>query len=567
MPYSGPNDASLPSNVKSQPEAKRAEWVAIFNRIYAKYGETAAFRWANGSVKKQVDDSDVLVVPDYVSVVGSAVRNIEGSTSLDIIVRDSDEVPQVYKDELFATVQKAFEGKELRVVYNSDGPADQKFLSVYDLVHRPGANERILVKAAGLRMQLVGSSGVRSEGLVVEYHGARVLIDGGVSAPDGEVDAWLRTEPTETTEELQAVAMSHGVRAYSGDFHRGGPDGGLTVMAHVDGLGYGFEIVAGGKRVAWVPKATTLPVWANGADLVFVARDISKEARAAEVRKIVELGYAIPGTSYVVRRGGMARAFQRMAKSLTDEQRAEVEAETTKIKERRAVYGRKRHAFKAAKWTHPNGHPRCALCMQEQRTGGYCDALAKDALTTGDVPTTIEQPKRTEQIWKQRFDVGYEVIKSAGDKQYTFGVMYKATNDRRNPVEDAHREWATADELQGAQWDYVRSGDRSIQLQHGIMGFMKIGEWVDIVAWPKEETVTLTVPGEAPVETTIPANSVWMGVLWNDDGWKLVQQGKIRGFSMGGMARRRRGNQVVAKLDNMTEKMSRRQLRASGLIR
>jgi hypothetical protein len=299
-------------------------------------------------------------------------------------------------------------------------------------------------------------------------------------------------------------------------------------------------------------------VWANGVDLAFVAKDFSKDARAAEVRKLVELGQAIPGTSYVVRRGGMARAFQRLAKALTSAQRAEVDAETERIAESSKTYGLKVHPFKAATWTHKNGHPRCVHCGQEQRPPeGYdtskepdsskwptadCAPMMKEALVVSDVPTTIAQPKR-----QRRFDLGYEVVKSAPELKYTFGVMYKATNDRDQPIEDAHREWATADELQGSQWEYVKSGDRSIQLQHGIMGFMKIGEWVDIVAWPKEETVTLTVPGQDPVQSVIPANSIYMGVLWNDQGWQLVKQGRIRGLSMGGLARRRRGGPVVAR--------------------
>jgi len=32
-----------------------------------------------------------------------------------------------------------------------------------------------------------------------------------------------------------------------------------------------------------------------------------------------------------------------------------------------------KHKFKPAKWTHPNGHPRCLVCGDEERIGGYCD--------------------------------------------------------------------------------------------------------------------------------------------------------------------------------------------------
>lgn len=68
MPYSGANDVDLPSNVQAMPQAKREQWVAIFNKTYnncrkdsvgggagsAKNCESLAFRIANGSVKKEV---------------------------------------------------------------------------------------------------------------------------------------------------------------------------------------------------------------------------------------------------------------------------------------------------------------------------------------------------------------------------------------------------------------------------------------------------------------------------------------------------------------------------------
>lgn len=50
--------------------------------------------------------------------------------------------------------------------------------------------------------------------------------------------------------------------------------------------------------------------------------------------------------------------------------------ETNQIKERKntpeALHP---HKFSPAKWTHPNGHPRCKICGDEERTGGMCQGL------------------------------------------------------------------------------------------------------------------------------------------------------------------------------------------------
>lgn len=58
--------------------------------------------------------------------------------------------------------------------------------------------------------------------------------------------------------------------------------------------------------------------------------------------------------------------------ALTAKEKLEVEQESERIREasKSATYP---HGFRAAQWTHPNGHPRCKLCGQEQRIGDVCE--------------------------------------------------------------------------------------------------------------------------------------------------------------------------------------------------
>lgn len=46
--------------------------------------------------------------------------------------------------------------------------------------------------------------------------------------------------------------------------------------------------------------------------------------------------------------------------------------ETEKINENKKEWENKPHDFKAAEWTHPNGHPRCVKCGREEYIGGKC---------------------------------------------------------------------------------------------------------------------------------------------------------------------------------------------------
>ena len=124
----------------------------------------------------------------------------------------------------------------------------------------------------------------------------------------------------------------------------------------------------------------------------------------------------------------------------------------------------------------------------------------------------------------------YEISTAEDAKRYTLGAMY--IPDRI----DAHGEWTDAEELQRAVWDYVRSNDRRIRLQHN--RDIVAGEWVEVMAFPYEITVPIETAGNVGVTHTYPANTVFLGVIWEPWAWELVKTGKILGYSIGGRAER-----------------------------
>ena len=64
LPYTGPDDESLPANVKTLDEKQRSQWVHVFNSAFercdgdAQECETAAFRQANGVIKESEPASE-----------------------------------------------------------------------------------------------------------------------------------------------------------------------------------------------------------------------------------------------------------------------------------------------------------------------------------------------------------------------------------------------------------------------------------------------------------------------------------------------------------------------------
>ena len=61
-------------------------------------------------------------------------------------------------------------------------------------------------------------------------------------------------------------------------------------------------------------------------------------------------------------------------KKLSDRQREEYDKETAIINEnKKKPQAEEVHEFKGAKWTFPNGHPRCLICGDEEPVGGVCN--------------------------------------------------------------------------------------------------------------------------------------------------------------------------------------------------
>ena len=138
------------------------------------------------------------------------------------------------------------------------------------------------------------------------------------------------------------------------------------------------------------------------------------------------------------------------------------------------------------------------------------EAAVSDAMTKSDEPL--------------------ELLHKADDEhRFTLGPWYIPNRY------DAHGEWTDADELQKALWEYVKSGDRDIRLQHN--KDIVAGEWLEAMSFPVPVTIGMN-KAEGSQQVTYPSGTVFLGVQWKPWAWELVKEGKIRGFSIGGAAAR-----------------------------
>jgi len=140
-------------------------------------------------------------------------------------------------------------------------------------------------------------------------------------------------------------------------------------------------------------------------------------------------------------------------------------------------------------------------------------------------PITDDTVEETKSLSKAFF------VRKQAESRFTLGPLYVPD------FIDAHGEWTDADELQTAVWGWVRSGDRRIFLQHD--RDIEAGEWVEVMTMPQPWTVQMTnAEGEPIGEVTYPPNTVFLGVIWNEESWELVKAGKLRGYSIGGFSDR-----------------------------
>lgn len=184
-------------------------------------------------------------------------------------------------------------------------------------------------------------------------------------------------------------------------------------------------------------------------------------------------------------------------------------------------------------------------------TGGDIEPMLRSAPHEDTKPGLL---RRIGDAWRNAFPtveqddralaVASPLLKSATveEDRYTFAPLYIPSADDLSDLHlDAHDEFATVTDLQKSVWSYMRKGDRRIYLQH--MPSVLAGEFVELATWPYEVEAELIVPGDdmqkAESKTvTLPPGTPYMGTIWRPWAWDLVKRGKLRGYSIGGQARR-----------------------------
>jgi len=164
--------------------------------------------------------------------------------------------------------------------------------------------------------------------------------------------------------------------------------------------------------------------------------------------------------------------------------------------------------------------------MDQQVRDAIDEVMLEESEPVAEPTEEIEEPFTAEIVKSQETEL---LHKADAEHRYTLGPWYIPNRY------DAHGEWTDADELQKALWEYVRSGDRGIRLQHN--RDIVAGEWVEAMSFPTPITIGMNKDATQK-QVTYPAGTVFLGVQWKPWAWEMVKAGKIQGFSIGGAAAR-----------------------------
>jgi hypothetical protein len=181
---------------------------------------------------------------------------------------------------------------------------------------------------------------------------------------------------------------------------------------------------------------------------------------------------------------------------------------------------------------------KCGNCAAFDQSSSMLDCIEGDATDVGycKIWDFVCSEQRTCLSWSdaetmKSITSQQMFVRKAEERRFTLGPLYVPD------FMDAHGEWTDADELQTAVWGWVRSGDRRIFLQHD--RDVEAGEWVEVMTMPQPWTVEMRdANGKNVGEVTYPPNTVFLGVVWNEETWPDVKAGKIRGYSIGGYSDR-----------------------------
>lgn len=141
----------------------------------------------------------------------------------------------------------------------------------------------------------------------------------------------------------------------------------------------------------------------------------------------------------------------------------------------------------------------------------------------------------------------YSIIKSSDEKRFTLGIAYPANRL------DSDKDWATIETVEKAAWTFLSRANVGLFHSEGTDG---AGIPVEsyIYRGPDWTIERTDEDGNVIAKETVKAGDWLLGVIWNEEAWDLIKQGKVTGYSLQGTATRRVRELVNALQESQSDK-------------
>jgi len=470
------------------------------------------------------------IVKSYVAISGAFMKMPKTAKQVDVVVRNVEENKDVALEKKIAMVIKAHTGKEPNFIYRPEGP-NKTYMPVFDLVLKACDDVKVIKI---------------TEPVVIEK-GAIPYKDLGTAE---EATAWAGAKETvkADVEDLRQICAWYDSAnpdikgSYKLPHHRMSDKKAVwravyAAMAALLGARGGVKIPAGDKKGVYNHLAAhykqfdkEAPELKSDAEALKKAFPIEKpEESETTIRIPVGDECAVTATITISADEGIkalycgkikkirtylfdkrikawtmatAKAWvkehhtEKLEKKISEAAQKEYDEETAKIREN-AKGAKYPHKFKVAKWTWPNGHPRCIHCGEEE---------------------LIDNKPCERPVAK------FNISKIDKKQQIVGGVVYE-------PDEiDTQGDYADAKEIEKAQIRFMEkyaTDTKRVRISHkGKKLFFPIVESFI----PEHDTIK----GDKPLKV----GSWWLEMkVTNTEVWKLIEDGTLTGFSMGGRAK------------------------------
>lgn len=119
--------------------------------------------------------------------------------------------------------------------------------------------------------------------------------------------------------------------------------------------------------------------------------------------------------------------------------------------------------------------------------------------------------------------------KSSNELRLTTGLAYPAMKADKNIAADGHRDFCNKEALRECAHEYLRNPGVTLHHQEGTSGHARV---VESYVWPDG------APDWTVGNTVIKEGDWIVTCIWDEETWPLVKEGKLRGWSPEGGARR-----------------------------